>query len=86
MTLQTIKIDLPSDILLTLNESEHELKKRIKISFATQLYLQQKVTLGKASQIAEMTRLQFESFLSENNISISSLGLEEVLKDVEKLK
>ena len=65
MTLQTIHIDLPSDILLTLNESEKEMEKRIKISLAIQLYVQQKVTIGKAAQIAGMSRLQFETVLSE---------------------
>ncbi len=86
MTLQTINIDLPSDILLTLNESEKELKKRIKISLAVQLYIHQKVTIGKAAQIAEMSRFQFETFLSENEIPISSLELKDVLSDIEKLK
>lgn len=86
MTLQTIAIDLPSDILLTLNESEYELKKRIKISLATQLYLQQKITLGKAAQIAGMSRFGFESLLSENQIPISTLDLEDVLGDIDKLK
>ncbi|HEV7350367.1 UPF0175 family protein [Telluribacter sp.] len=86
MTLQTINIDLPSDILLTLNESENELKKRIKVSLATQLYVQQKVTIGKAAQIAEMSRFQFESFLSESKIPISTLDLEDILGDIEKLK
>ena len=85
MSQQTISINLPSDLLLTLNESEAELVKRIKISLATQLYLQQKLTLGKAAQIAEMSRFQFESLLSENNIPISTLELEDVLGDVEKL-
>lgn len=85
MTLQKILIDLPSDILLTLNESESELKKLIKSSFAIQLYLQQKVTIGKAAQIAEMSRLEFESFLSDNEISISTLNLEEILNDSKKL-
>ena len=37
MALQTILIDLPSDILLTLNESQQELKQRIKFSLALQL-------------------------------------------------
>jgi len=78
MTLQKILIDLPSDILLTLNESESNLKKLIKSSFAIQLYLQQKVTIGKAAQIAEMSRLEFESFLSKHEISISTLNIEEV--------
>lgn len=86
MTLQTINIDLPSDILLTLNESEKELKKRIKVSLAIQLYVQQKVTIGKAAQIAGISRLQFETVLSENNISISTLSVEDVMGDVQKLR
>lgn len=86
MTLQTINIDLPSDILLTLNESEKELEKRIKVSLAIQLYVQQKVTIGKAAQIASMSRLQFETMLSENNISISSLDVVDVMGDIQKLK
>lgn len=86
MTLQTINIDLPSDILLTLNESEKELKKRIKVSLAIQLYVQQKITIGKAAQIAGISRLQFETVLSENNISISTLSVEDVMGDIQKLK
>lgn len=86
MALQTIHIDLPSDILLTLNESEYELKKRIKISLALQLYAHYKVTIGKAAQIAEMSRFEFETFLSDNKIPISTLELDDVLKDIQKLK
>lgn len=86
MTLQTIQIDLPSDIFLTLNESEQELKERIKRSLAIQLYLQQKITIGKAAQIAEMSRFEFESFLSEQKIPISTLDLDEILSDIDKLK
>jgi predicted HTH domain antitoxin len=86
MTLQTINIDLPSDILLTLNESEEELKKRIKIYLAVQLYIEKKVTIGKAAQIAELSRLQLETLLSENKIPISFLEIEDVLEDIEKLK
>lgn len=86
MTLHTINIDLPADILLASNESEEELKKRIKISLAIQLYAQQKVTIGKAAQIAELSRLQFETLLSEHKIPISLLELDDILGDIEKLK
>ena len=86
MTLQTINIDLPADILLTLNESENELKTRIKVSLAVQLYTQQKVTLGKAAQIAGMSRLKFETILSENEVPISYLNLDDILRDADKLK
>jgi predicted HTH domain antitoxin len=86
MTLQTIHINLPSDILLTINESEEELVRRIKLSLAIQLYGQGKVTIGKAAQIAEMSRLQFETSLSESGIPISSLSVEDVMADIKKLK
>ena len=85
MSLQTINIELPADILLTLNESEKELKQRIKISLAIQLYTQQKVTIGKAAQIAALSRFDFETLLSEQQIPISSLELTDVLGDIEKL-
>ena len=52
MNTQTITIDLPSDILLTLNENENELKQDIRFSLAIRLYKLQKLTIGKASQIA----------------------------------
>ena len=86
MPLQAINIDLPSDILLTLNESEKELKKRIKVSFAIQLYIDGKVTIGKAAQIAEKSRLEFETLLSEYKIPISNLEEVDVLRDIQKLK
>ena len=81
-----INIDLPSDLLVTLNESELELKRRIKVALALQLYLQQKVTIGKAAQIAEMSRYEFETFLSKQKIPISLFELEDVLRDIENLK
>lgn len=86
MTLQTINIDLPSDILVTINESEKELKKRIKQSLAIQLYIEEKITIGKAAQIAEMSKFEFETLLSENKIPISLLSLDDVMGDLKRLK
>ena len=85
MSLQTISIELPSDIFLTLNENEVELKKRIKTTLAVELYRQEKVTLGKAAQIAGFSRLAFETLLSEMKIPISNLTIEDVLADMKKL-
>lgn len=67
-------------------QNEVQAWQQIKFALAIQLYIQQKVTIGKAAQIAEMSRLQFETALSENKIPISTLELNEVLKDIEKLK
>lgn len=86
MDKQIVTINFPSDILLALNENEQELKKDIKLSFAIRLYRMQKLTIGKAAQIAGMSRYDFETVLSDNEISISNLNFTDVMKDVEKLK
>lgn len=86
MSNQTISVDFPDDILLALNESESDLKKRIKVTLAIQLYKLNKLTIGKASQLSGMSRLEFEKELSKNNISISNLTEEDIIKDLNKLK
>ena len=81
-----ITIDFPADLLLALNESEGDLKKRIKLALAIQLYELQKLTIGKAAQLSGRSRLEFETELSKNKISISNLTQDDILNDIEKLK
>lgn len=86
MNMQTITIDFPSDILLALNETEAELKQRIKTSLAMRLYRLQKLTIGKAAQLSGLSRFEFETMLSENEIPISNLTINDVMDDIKKLK
>ena len=86
MNTQTISVKFPADILLTLNETEKELEQQLRISLAIRLYNQQKITIGKAAQIAGLSKLQFETLLSENEIPISNLIYDDIAGDVEKLK
>jgi len=86
MNTQTISIDFPSDILLALNETEAELKQRIKTSLAMRLYKMQKLTIGKATQLSGLNRFEFETLLSEYEIPISNLTISDVLNDCKKLK
>jgi predicted HTH domain antitoxin len=86
MNTLTISIDFPSDILLSLNETEDELKQGIKTSLAMRFYSLQKLTIGKAAQLSGLTRFEFETLLSENKIPISNLSIEDVIDDIKKLK
>jgi predicted HTH domain antitoxin len=86
MNTQIISIDLPSDILLALNETEAELKQRIKTSLAMRLYKLQKLTIGKAAQLSGLPRFEFETLLSENEIPISNLTIRDVMDDSKKIK
>lgn len=86
MNTQQITVELPMDILLTLNEDENELKKEIRLALAIMLFRLEKITIGKAAQIADMSHLEFETKLSENQIPISNLTFEEVIRDSKKLQ
>ena len=86
MNSQIISIDFPNDILLALNESESDLKQRIKLTLAIQLYKVQKLTIGKATQLSGMSRLEFEKALAKNGVPISSLTEDDVFDDMDKLK
>ena len=85
MNTQTISVDFPNDILFVINESEDDLKKRIKLTLAIQLYHQGKLTIGKAAQLSGLSRFQFEIELSRNQISISNLTQTDISKDIDKL-
>ena len=86
MNTRAITIDVPADILLALNETEIEFKQRIKISLAIRLYKLQKLTIGKAAQLSGMSRFEFETLLSENEIPISNLTINDVLDDIKKIR
>ncbi|MBN2893113.1 MAG: UPF0175 family protein [Bacteroidales bacterium] len=86
MNFQQITIDLPEEILLTINETEEELKNEMKILLAVRLFKQNKITIGKASQIADLSRLEFENILSEYEIPISNLSIDDIKEDLIKLK
>jgi predicted HTH domain antitoxin len=86
MNTQRISLDFPADILLALNETENQLVQRIKLALAVQLYKAQKLTVGKAAQIAGLARLQFETALADYNIPVSNLTADEVMDDISKLQ
>ncbi len=85
-TQRIIPVEFPSDIFLALNENENELKKDIKLSYAMRLYQLEKLTIGKAAQLAGLSRFEFEKMLSENRISISNLNIDDINEDFKKLK
>ena len=86
MSNRTISISIPDDILIALNESEEELSQDMKVYTAIWLYQKGKLSIGKASELAGMDRYSFETLLSENQIPISRMTVEDIEADVRKLR
>ena len=86
MVAKELTIPIPQDIFITLNETEGELQHELQLLLAVQAYRQGKLTLGKAAQLAGMSRLEFENLLADHQIPISLLTVEDVYDDLQKLE
>ncbi|MCF8304115.1 MAG: UPF0175 family protein [Bacteroidales bacterium] len=81
-----ITLDIPSDLLITLNKSEQEIKVHFKTAIAMVLFQEGKLTIGKATQLSGLSRYEFEKVLAKNKIPVSKIELDQVLADFNKIK
>lgn len=81
----TIPVDIPSDMLVALNESEQELKSYFQTATAMMLFQEGKLTIGKAIQLSGLTRFEFEKALAKSKIPVSILDTDQIMSDAEKL-
>ena len=81
----TIPIDVPSDLLIALNESEQELKAHFQTVIAIMLFPEKNLTPGKAIQLSGLSRFEFEQALAKRKIPIAAIDTDQVMADVEKL-
>jgi predicted HTH domain antitoxin len=81
----TIPVNVSPDILVTLNETEEELKSHFQVAVAMMLFQEGKLTIGKAIQLSGLTRYEFELSLAKNKISVSNLSFEEIINDLDKI-
>lgn len=72
--MKTISINLPD--FIDLNEKE------IKLLIATKLYEEGKLSLGEASQLAELSKRAFIEILGRFDISLFNYNAEELRNDV----
>ncbi len=82
----TIPVNIPYDLMITLNKTEQELKSHFQIAIAIMLFQEEKLTIGKAIQLSGLTRYEFEKSLAKNKIPLLSVDLDQINSDFRKLK
>ncbi|MDR1702974.1 MAG: UPF0175 family protein [Sporomusaceae bacterium] len=65
-----VKLNVPQEILLSLNTSENAFSKYVRSFIALDLYKNKNISLGYCAKLAEMTKEDFIIFLGENKVSI----------------
>jgi len=81
--MERIEINLPQDIIFAMRELEKPegVKKKLKIALAILLFQEGSISLGKATELTEMSRVRFMEVLNEYGIPAYEYGEKSFEKD-----
>jgi len=81
--MERIEISLPQDIIFAMRglEKPEEVKKKLKIALAILLFQEGSISLGKATELTEMSRVRFMEVLKEHDIPAYEYGEKGFEKD-----
>jgi predicted HTH domain antitoxin len=81
--LTTIDIELPQDIIFAMRGHKKigDIKKKLKTSLAIILFQEGSISLGKAAELAEMSRVKFIELLKEYDLPAYEYTEEDFEKD-----
>lgn len=82
MLIKKMELSIAEDILLALNEKPAEFLKDMKTFAAIKFFEIGKLSLGKAADLADMSKLDFMELLSRNKISVYNYPPEELDEDL----
>lgn len=61
-------VEIPDSVFLALNENESELVAKMKVFSALEYYRRNKLSLGKAAELANVSIARFTEILGEHDI------------------
>jgi len=81
--MERIEINLPQDIIFAMRglEKPEGVKKKLKIALAILLFQEGSISLGKATELTEMSRVRFIEVLNEYGIPAYEYGEKSFEKD-----
>jgi len=85
--MQTVKIELeiPQDVLYSINKSNKELSKEIKKIFSIEMYKRGELSLGKCSMLVDLCKSDFIKLLYEKGVSLYNWDEEEINREIENV-
>jgi predicted HTH domain antitoxin len=85
MQLVDIPVKVDSSFIVQAG-SEMPLDKRMKVWAAISLYLERKISIGRAAELAEMGSGDFQDYLVQHEIPVSLITFKELQEELSMLK
>ena len=86
MLVKKMELTVAEDILMALNEKPAEFLKNMRTFAAVKFFELGKLSLGKAAELAEMSKLDFIELLSKHGISVYNYPPEELEDDLSGIR
>ncbi|GHU99135.1 hypothetical protein FACS189483_08030 [Spirochaetia bacterium] len=83
---QTVTLDLPENVSWIIQFSDIDLERDVRIALSIKYYIEERISIGKAAELAGMDRIDFETYLSEHQVPISLLTYDDIMHDLENMK
>ncbi len=84
---EKIEIDLPQDIIFVMRgmEKPEDVKRKMKMALAILLFQEESISLGKAAELAEVSRVCFMEVLKEHGLPSNEYGEKDFERDKEAM-
>jgi predicted HTH domain antitoxin len=80
-----IMVEIPDDLEVILKIDKKDIPKAVKLYLAIELYRERKISLGKASEIAGISKEEMMKVLSRKGIPIS-YDIDDLKEDIKRLE
>ena len=80
-----IMVEIPDDLEVILKIDKKDIPKAVKLYLAIELYREGKISLGKASEIAGISKEEMMKVLSRKGIPIN-YDIEDLKEDIKRLE
>ena len=83
--MEELSVKIPKDLIRILKVRDEDVSKLVRLYLAVELYREGKVSLGKAAEIAEVTKWEMMEILASKGVPIQ-YDVKDLEKDIETLE
>lgn len=81
-----LEMDMPSELLFLLRETEESFKEKVKLWTSIKLFEDKKLSLEQAAEFAGYSKTAFIEILGKSKVSIFNYPAEELGEDIENIE